>query len=173
MRLRLSVLQIYKYIINSKYYRKVYFMKKIGIIFSIVLVVSLVTGCGCSYDWVEATCTEPKHCTKCGEIEGEPLGHDYIITSEEKTTCETAGYKDEKCSRCNETIHTDLDALGHNYETIKIDPICETDGRTTTTCTICGNTTEDRVLKALGHSYQWVKTRVESHSTPALNSISV
>ena len=28
--------------------------------------------------WTEATCTEPKTCSKCGETEGQPLGHDIV-----------------------------------------------------------------------------------------------
>ena len=28
------------------------------------------------HTWAEATCTEPRTCTECGETEGEPLGHD-------------------------------------------------------------------------------------------------
>lgn len=29
----------------------------------------------CAHEWVEATCQEPKHCSKCGETEGAPLDH--------------------------------------------------------------------------------------------------
>ncbi len=29
----------------------------------------------CEHDWVEATCQEAKHCSKCGETEGKPLDH--------------------------------------------------------------------------------------------------
>lgn len=105
-------------------------MKKVGIIISIVLVLSLVAGCGCSHDWVEssridstcttdgkvvytcskcnetkeevikgehnwveATCTEPKHCTKCGEIEGEALGHTTVSG---------------KCDRCGQNVTLSL-----------------------------------------------------------------
>lgn len=35
--------------------------------------------------WKDATCTEPKTCTVCGETEGEPLGHDFA---------------DNVCTRC-------------------------------------------------------------------------
>lgn len=37
-----------------------------------VLIV-LLAGCACEHEWTEATYTEPKTCTKCGETEGEPL----------------------------------------------------------------------------------------------------
>lgn len=29
----------------------------------------------CSHNWKKATCTSPKTCSKCGEIEGMELGH--------------------------------------------------------------------------------------------------
>lgn len=35
----------------------------------------LLTGCACSHQWDDATCTLPKTCAKCGETEGAPLGH--------------------------------------------------------------------------------------------------
>ena len=34
-----------------------------------------MTGCGCKHEWVDATCTAPKTCSKCQETEGEALGH--------------------------------------------------------------------------------------------------
>ena len=46
------------------------------------------------HDWVEATCTEPKTCSRCGETEGEPLGHNWI-----EATYETP----KTCSRCGAT----------------------------------------------------------------------
>ena len=33
--------------------------------------------CGHQHTWVEATCTEPKTCSECGETEGEALGHQF------------------------------------------------------------------------------------------------
>ena len=32
-------------------------------------------GCSCRHEWVDATCTEPKTCAKCGETQGEARGH--------------------------------------------------------------------------------------------------
>ena len=43
-----------------------------ALIFSALIV---LTGCGHEHEWTKATCTEPKTCTKCGETEGEALGH--------------------------------------------------------------------------------------------------
>ena len=44
-------------------------------IFLGLLLVFCLSSCACQHEWKEATCTEPKTCTKCGETEGEALGH--------------------------------------------------------------------------------------------------
>ena len=46
------------------------------------------------HDWVDATCTEAKHCSRCSATEGEPLGHDWV-----DATCEGAKH----CTRCQIT----------------------------------------------------------------------
>ena len=43
-------------------------------IFLGLLLVFCLSSCACQHEWKEATCTEPKTCTKCGETEGEALG---------------------------------------------------------------------------------------------------
>lgn len=57
-----------------------------------VLVSMLLAGCSCRHKWKDATCTEPKTCEKCGETEGEPLGHDFL-----EATCE----EPRRCQRCD------------------------------------------------------------------------
>lgn len=52
-------------------------MKKMTALLCCFLIVLTVSGCGHTHKWVEATCTEPKTCTECGETEGDPLGHDW------------------------------------------------------------------------------------------------
>jgi len=79
--------------------------KTLGIILAMLMVLSMLTACGQTpaetkpaeaaeqpaaeaettpapeepaeheHTWVEATCTEPKTCSVCGETEGEPIGH--------------------------------------------------------------------------------------------------
>ena len=96
---------------NSKY-----------IIFSVValLLVSLriISQCErkCKHEWKEATCTEPKTCTNCGETEGNSLWHDYV------GNCEEYG----RCTRCGDTLPT---KYSHRYE-----GNCEKHG----TCIDCG-----------------------------------
>lgn len=48
----------------------------------------------CEHEWVDATCQEPKHCSKCGETEGTPLDHEW----EEATFAAP-----KTCTLCGET----------------------------------------------------------------------
>lgn len=41
----------------------------------------MLTGCGHEHTWSEATCTEPKTCSECGETEGKALGHCFLSTT--------------------------------------------------------------------------------------------
>lgn len=56
-------------------------VKKILIAFlSAIMIVSVslfAVACSCDHKMKDATCTEPKTCTLCGEKKGEPLGHDW------------------------------------------------------------------------------------------------
>lgn len=63
----------------------------------------LLSGCGHTHTWEEATCTAPKTCSGCGETEGEPLGHNWS-----DATCE----EPKKCSTCS---ITEGDAMGHSW----------------------------------------------------------
>ena len=97
----------------------------------LVLLVSLgLCGCCLSHDWQEATCAEPKTCSKCGKTEGEPLGHVWI-----DATCT----EPKICSVCGET---DGNPLGHKADKAT----CTNDS----VCSVCGKT----VQKALGHDWQ-------------------
>ena len=70
---------------------------------TVVLVFALVfclTACGCKHEWNEATCTTPRTCSLCQEIEGEALGHDW-----KDATCEAP----KTCENCGETKGRKLD----------------------------------------------------------------
>ncbi len=46
------------------------------------------------HTWVDATCTEPKTCSVCGETEGEPLDHKWLENTpnlQQPKTCEICG----------------------------------------------------------------------------------
>ena len=76
-----------------------------------------------THDWADATCTEPKTCTSCGETEGEALGHDWA-----DATCT----EPKICARCGET---EGEALGHDWtEATLTEP---------KTCVRCGATEGD------------------------------
>lgn len=98
--------------------------KKILLVATGLLLALALAGCH-QHEWVEATCTEPKHCTGCDETEGEALGHQW-----EDATCEDP----KTCSVCGET---EGEALGHEW----MDATC-TDPKT---CSVCGQT-EGEVL---------------------------
>ena len=55
------------------------------------------------HEWTEATCTEARTCSVCGETDGAPLGHDYGMAS-----CDEAAV----CQRCGENSGA---ALGHSW----------------------------------------------------------
>lgn len=59
------------------------------------------------HEWTEATCTEPKKCTVCGETEGSALGHDYS----EKTF-----FKSGVCSRCGDIDLSTWDSAMENLK---------------------------------------------------------
>ena len=82
-----------------------------------------------SHIWADATCTEPKTCSVCGETSGNALGHKWS-----DATCTDP----KTCSVCGETSGNDL---GHKWS----DATC-TDPKT---CSVCGATTGN----ALGHKW--------------------
>ena len=56
------------------------------------------------HTWQDATCTEPRTCTGCGETEGEPAGHDWddgVVTK--AATCVNEGNMTYTCTTCGET----------------------------------------------------------------------
>jgi len=62
---------------------------KVGVV---LLSVVLLAGCGHFHSWQDASCTSPRTCVKCGETEGEALGHttDFGV-----------------CERCGESVGAD------------------------------------------------------------------
>ena len=80
----------------------------------------MLAGCGHEHTWTEATCTEPKTCSVCGETEGEALGHTWV-----EATCAEAKH----CSVCGET---EGEALEHT--------LTEANYQQAATCEVCGQT---------------------------------
>lgn len=100
----------------------------------VIAVIGLALSSVCDHEWVDATCTEPKTCTKCGETEGDPLGHDWAAA-----TCT----EPETCTRCG---LVNGDPLGHqvtSWETER-EATCSEEGVRTGVCERCGQAvTED------------------------------
>ena len=92
-----------------------------------ILLVGLY-GCGCKHEWQDATCTEPKTCSKCGETEGKALGHDWTVA-----TCT----EPKTCSRCGQT---EGDSLGHTWSewTVTREATPTVKGEKKQICSICG-----------------------------------
>ena len=111
----------------------------------------------CEHNWVDATCTEPKTCSECGETDGEPNGHIEETIAGKAAPCTEAGSTEgKKCTVCGETTvqQTVIAALGHTEEIIAgTAATCteagQTDGKK---CTVCGVTTvQQTVIDALNH----------------------
>lgn len=75
--------------------------KGVSLVLSVLLIVSILSGCCLQHSWQDADCKNPKTCTKCSKTEGESLGHEWT-----EADCETP----KTCAKCGET---EGDALGH------------------------------------------------------------
>lgn len=85
-----------------------------------IILCFILTGCGHEHTWVEASCTEPKTCSECGETEGEPLGHSWV-----EATCA----QPKHCSECGVT---EGEPLEHT--------LTEATYQQPATCEVCGAT---------------------------------
>lgn len=118
------------------------FMKLKRILPAILVFALVLSGCFCGHkQWLEADCVTPKTCAKCGETEGEALGHDFL---------DAACLTPKTCAACGET---EGDALGHNW----LDAAC----LIPKTCEACGLTEGE----ALGHD--WLDATTEAPATCA------
>lgn len=92
-------------------------MKKALISVVLLVVLFALCACGaCAHEWTDATCTAPKTCAKCGETEGEALGHD--------ATGEADYWSAPVCSRCGEEIGERLEP---EFEKLGMDWVAVTD----------------------------------------------
>ena len=69
-------------------------MKKLICLALSAVMLLLATACGHKHTFADATCTEPKTCTECGETEGEALGHTVNIG---------------QCATCGQLLNPDGD----------------------------------------------------------------
>ncbi len=112
-------------------------MRKRFIILLLMLASVLLSGCCLSHDWQDATCVEPKTCSKCGKTKGEALGHTWIdATCTESKTCSVCGETEgrplghktlpanyerpETCTRCGKTFGSPLIAYDPFLDSFRI-----------------------------------------------------
>ncbi|MBE6893789.1 MAG: hypothetical protein E7482_07240 [Ruminococcaceae bacterium] len=67
------------------------------------------------HSWKDATCTEAKTCTECGETEGSPLAHEYgrWVKVYEPTETEP-GVKVKTCHECGKKVYADVAPLSED-----------------------------------------------------------
>lgn len=101
-------------------------MKKWMILICALLMILILSGCGCEHEWVDANCDTPKTCSLCQEIEGEPLGHSW-----QDATCTAP----KTCTACS---LTEGDMLAHTPGEMvtTIDYIQALESQTQS-CTVC------------------------------------
>lgn len=91
-----------------------------------------LTACACEHEWKEATCTAPKTCTLCQEVEGDALGHKW-----KEATCTEA----KTCETCNETEGSSLGHAFGDEEMVNPDFVSAT-ATFVKTCNTCKETEE-------------------------------
>lgn len=90
----------------------------------------VLTGC-CQHEWVEATCTTPRHCVLCGQQEGTTVDHVWMAAN-----C----VRPQTCSVC---ATTEGEPLGHSWSVAT----CSEPA----TCSVCGATQGEYV------EHDWVE----------------
>lgn len=75
-------------------------MKKIYLLLTTIILLLGLTSCGCSHEWIDATCTSPQRCKLCNKTEGTTIPHKW-----KDATCVSP----KTCSVCGETEGTPSD----------------------------------------------------------------
>lgn len=124
-------------------------------VFAIGILVVL-SACGHTHTWTDATCTDPKICSECGETEGDTLGHTWI-----DATCT----EPKTCSVCGET---EGDPLGHDVKAWEItrEATCAEEGEETGACIRCGTTVQNAISTIAHTPGEWVVSKNATSTTP-------
>ena len=114
-----------------------------------------------------ATCTETGVktfiCTVCGETKTADvaaLGHDLVHHDAQAATCTEIGWEAyDTCSRCDYTTYQAIPMSKHEYTSEITPPSCTSQGYTTHTCIICGDSYDDSFVDQVEHAgepeYTW------------------
>ncbi len=115
------------------------FVSTLRVVFLLMTLCLLLTGCKCKHEWNPASCTAPQTCSACQITEGEALGHAWADAS-----CEAP----KTCSACKVT---EGEALGHTW----VEATC----LAPKTCSVCQKTEA-----SVGH-HEWVDATTETPKT--------
>ena len=98
-------------------------------------------------------------CTRCGYSyvadHVNALGHTIVVDAPVAPTCTQTGLTEgSHCSVCNTVLvpQQSLPAKGHTYTSVVTPATCTTEGYTTTTCSVCGDTFVSNIVPAKGHT---------------------
>ena len=113
----------------------------------------------CKHKWQAATCTEPRVCLKCNEVDGTALGHTEETIPAVPSTCTTPGLTEGKrCAACGEIIteQETIPVSDHSIITIPgKPPTCTETGLSAgEKCSACGMVSVDQeILPIVDHVY--------------------
>ena len=94
-------------------------MKRIMAILLAFAMLFTLSACGHKHTWEDATCTTPKTCSKCGETEGEPLGHKWGEVSFEWAEDHSSVTATRVCE--NDASHIETETVAVSTETAGAD----------------------------------------------------
>lgn len=92
-------------------------MKKILSVLIVITMLMTFTGCFCKHEWADATCTDPKRCTKCDEVEGDARGHSIGEWGEYDVDMVSAtSVRVKKCEKCEYIFEKENTSINDFYE---------------------------------------------------------
>lgn len=112
---------------------------------AVVLLVAYLAGAFHQHVWNDPTCTEPKTCSECGAIDGEPLGHDYKSVHKD-ADCSHGAKTVYTCTRCGDSYDEPDggEALGHDLKDWELD---SSKSKMIQACMRCGITVHSRACE--------------------------
>ena len=94
----------------------------------------------------------------------KPHEHAYSSKVTKLPDCVTDGTMTFTCD-CGNSYTEVIKAIGHSYEDTVVAPTEDTQGYTTHTCTLCGDTYNDSFIPALGHSNHTYTSKITKEAT--------